>query len=1171
MSGTRRTEDLHSAKMRQFIFQNPDGSFPPQGAIMAATDSRGSIAPTRDINVDSVTATTINVTGATTYEDLTVGTLNVTSGADFSGQLNVTDGNIRITNGNLFAPNVNADFSVTTQFLTASSTIDCSGTLTAGDIISNNSVNASSINAPGATFTDLTVTNTASIFNITTRALDALDLIKTPLLTVDNPSHNALATIEGTLQITGAMNIISGSATINGPLNIIGTAPITSNKATIANITSTSIKSTDISAQHIRAADISTNYLWAANAYIGSQIVGSYNFTDLSATHISAGIIDVSSINVSGALNLSSIIGTDISANIIRTNGLISTVVDTPTINLNGATTTGVMTYNDISGLFINGVSVINVLYPAVPFAEAAIINNLSSVTDIAATLTALVDSYNSFLNIFSGRGIIVNIKPSIILNSPLSVQFILKGVTKSPLILNAPGYTVEQLMSLLTTYGKDSSGNQIIRFSASENPDRNNWRVTITTVDVTNTTYITDITGMPTGSLQLLRYLGFTPPLSGSQFERYDLAGVSYVRTGFPLAASYISPNTFSDSEQFLNNIPAPTYTVSGDPYSLPITFTDISGIAAITGGLVAIRANGNYVLYPPTNPNISILGLQPFTNYPVDLTYLDNYNSNTLTTTLSTTKIPTPTVSVSSIAFNRFTLSWPQPYPSKTYKFILTGQIGETTWTPVLGTYVVKSTTVPGRFTRTSGSSGYSYSPTTSSNCDLSGGGYVSFSDVSGITCIVGLTVNLLSTASTGYGFYITSDGGVRYIQGNIISSTIIETYNSTTKFMIVYDGNYVGFYINGVNRQTVQNTLIGALRLDLKFGSANNPINNLVVAPLLSSAFTCYPLPQNSPYDITIYSFDQQTNQLVQFQQSYVSESIDVITATTVLNVPTPAVVDISNTNLAKRIQWSPATPVDVSGTLYYAVNGGGSSSYSIPTGVSSFDITGLSNTGDISCSLYYTDNYYNSVSGSSVDAPFDTAFGFRDLSANAVSPLILDNVGITRGVGYMFPAVAAGASTDSPWLGYTVEFINFPEGISEISGQTMTLNINVYDVSGATLNGLYTSPSADISLNLSLYPIIASISGPIPANTTALVNATIAFNTSFTLTKNTIIMYSVGAGTGRLRFSTFNISTPPNNVILPNIRDLATAVTYNSSNILSNGFRLTETGSLCEFSF
>jgi hypothetical protein len=495
-----------------------------------------------------------------------------------------------------------------------------------------------------------------------------------------------------------------------------------------------------------------------------------------------------------------------------------------------------------------------------------------------------------------------------------------------------------------------------------------------------------------------------------------------------------------------------------------------------------------------------------------------------------------------------------------------MLTGPIGETTWTPVLGTGIVKSTVVPSRFTRTSGSGYNGNIPTTSSNCDLSGGGYVSFSNISNVTCIVGLSVNLSASASTGYGFYITSDG-VRYIQGNILSSTIY-TYNSTTEFMIVYDGNYVGVYIDGVNIQTVQNTLIGALRLDLKIANLGNTINNLVVAPLLSSAFTCSPLPQNSPYTITLYSFDQQSNQTVNLQQKYVSDSVDVVTSTLPLNVPTPSIDDISNTNVVKRIQWSPATTFDVSGTLYYEVNGVGSSSYSIPTGVSSFDITGLSATGDISCSLYYTDNYYNSVSGLSVDAPYDTAFGFRDLSASDISGLILDNVGITRGIGYMFPAVAAGASTDSPWLGYKVEFINFPEGISEISGQTMTLNINVYDVSGATLNALYASPSAAFPINLSLYPIIASISVPIPANTTALVNATIAFNNSFTLTKNTIIMYSVGPGTGRLRFSTFNISTPPNDEL--DIRPLATAVTYNSFNILSNGFRLTETGSLCEFS-
>ena len=1170
MSGTRRTEDLHSAKVRQFIFQNPDGSFPLQGAVMAAADSRGSIVPTRDIVVDSVTTDTIIVTGTIVQENLNVGTLTVTSGADISGELTVTGGNIILTNGTLFAPNIIVDSSVTTQALFAD-TIDCSGSLTTQSFTST-SVNATDINASTAIFTDLSVNNLASIFNIETTSLEATNIITTPLLNVDN-SGNGIATINGTLTVNGPLNIPAGSATINGPLTITGSSPITATNAIITNLTSTSISAIDISAQQIRATDISTNYIWAATAYIASQNVGSYNFTDLSAINIDAQTIDVSSINVTGVLNTTSINISDISANLITTNDLISTVVETSTINLNGTTTTGVMTYNDISdisGLFINGVSVVNMLYPAVPFPEAAIINNLSTVSDIAATLLALINSYNLFLNNFSGRGIIVNVEPSILLFSPLSVQFIVKGVAKPPLILNAPSYVVGTLMTLLTTYGQDSSGNQVITFSATKNPSTLKWVVTITNSDLSGTTYITDVTGMPTGSLQLLRYLGFTLGLFDTRFESYSLAGSQYTRTGYPLAASNISDIPFSESEQFPNTIPTPVYTLSGDPYSLPITFTNMSGIAS---GLVAVSANSNYILYPPTNPNITVLGLQPITPYTVLLTYLDNRNSDTVSTILTTTKIPAPTVSVSGITFNRFTLTWPQPYPGRTYKFMLTGPIGETTWTPVLGTGVVKSTTVPSRFTRTSGSFGYTNMPTTSSNCDLSGGGYVSFSDISNITCIVGLTVDLSASMYTGYGFYITAAGEVRYIQGNSVYSTILDTYNSTTEFMIVYDGNYVGFYINGVNRQTVQNTLIGALRLDLKFASTNIPINNLVVAPLLSSAFTCRPLLQNSPYTITLYSFDQQSNQAVNLQQKYVSDSIDVVTSTLPLNVPTPSIVDISNTNIAKRIQWSPATTSDVSGTLYYEVNGAGSSSYSIPTGVSSFNITtGITGTGDISCSLYYTDNYYNSVYGSSVDASFNTAFGFRDLSANAVSPLILDNVGITRGVGYMFPAIAAGASIDSPWLGYTVNKISFPQGISEISGTTMTLNINVYDVSGASLSPLYASPSASVPLTLSLYPVIASINSvDISANTTALVNTDISFNNSFTLTKNTIIMYSVGPGAGRLRFRTFNISTPPNNVILPNIRDLATAVTYNSSTILSNGFRLTETGSLCEFSY
>lgn len=46
MSGNKKTEDLHSLKTRQFIMQNPDGSYPPMNYVLAFADNRGNVVPT---------------------------------------------------------------------------------------------------------------------------------------------------------------------------------------------------------------------------------------------------------------------------------------------------------------------------------------------------------------------------------------------------------------------------------------------------------------------------------------------------------------------------------------------------------------------------------------------------------------------------------------------------------------------------------------------------------------------------------------------------------------------------------------------------------------------------------------------------------------------------------------------------------------------------------------------------------------------------------------------------------------------------------------------------------------------------------------------------------------------------------------------------------------------
>ena len=61
MSGIRRTEDLHTLKTRNLIMQDNNGYFPVSGAVLAAANDKGTIVPTRDLDVNSVSLDTLRV------------------------------------------------------------------------------------------------------------------------------------------------------------------------------------------------------------------------------------------------------------------------------------------------------------------------------------------------------------------------------------------------------------------------------------------------------------------------------------------------------------------------------------------------------------------------------------------------------------------------------------------------------------------------------------------------------------------------------------------------------------------------------------------------------------------------------------------------------------------------------------------------------------------------------------------------------------------------------------------------------------------------------------------------------------------------------------------------------------------------------------------------------
>jgi hypothetical protein len=108
MSGVKRTDDFHSVKTRGLVVQNSDNSFPLQGSVMAASDSRGHMIASRDININSIAINNDKV--------LIDGDGNITANSiilDSSAVAIETVGDIRSIGANIY----NSGDQVTTGFV----------------------------------------------------------------------------------------------------------------------------------------------------------------------------------------------------------------------------------------------------------------------------------------------------------------------------------------------------------------------------------------------------------------------------------------------------------------------------------------------------------------------------------------------------------------------------------------------------------------------------------------------------------------------------------------------------------------------------------------------------------------------------------------------------------------------------------------------------------------------------------------------------------------------------------------------------------------------------------------------------------------------------------------------------------------------------------------------
>lgn len=728
MSGARRTEDFNAVKTRQLILVNPDGSFPVQGQLIGVTDSRGTLGPTPNPVFGTISATNINVANYPNYQDISAVTIQADT---------ITTNTLDVTNnGRLTAYDICAN-RVETVYLTV--TDICADCITVDTIYSRqigsaaNPVDVGNFIQVNSSDITSSVTIETPYLNVTSQ-LDAQDIsvtnidaerITTVELAVNEITRaeiiNTIALDVGTadindLTVTGVANIPTLVSTDITSTNIVATnATITGNLTTSgtfnpANITTAG---TITAGRIVGLTDISSASIYAGVATFDTLNVTTANvdISGLNYPSLSANVITGGQINATGRLVVAgSAVLNDVSASSLFVsrgtilNTVTATQITAPTINATQRITLfdtaelpsvippnpGVLTYDVSDGLLLNGllVSTSAAFGRTQPFSLVTATNNLATVTDVSATLLDLLNSYNAFLTLFSNAKLMIQLTPVVNFLSPYSIQFVINNVAQPPLILSgkyslgATNVGATTLMTILT-----QAALNYIRFTST--PDTNNdWRVTIDVSGSNN--FISDVSGMPTGSLQVLRTLGFPINISSNPYETYALNGpqTEYILTPVPLAAGYSATGAILPQlVQYTNNLAVPIYTLSGNiyPYSLPIVFTNLVGSS--TAQYLAINYNNVYTLYPNTISLVTFSGLTPNTSYPFTFNYLDMSNNSFVSPLLTTTKIPAPSnITSTGVSFNMFTLNWSQPFPGKVYTFTLDAS-GQYITTPITG----------------------------------------------------------------------------------------------------------------------------------------------------------------------------------------------------------------------------------------------------------------------------------------------------------------------------------------------------------------------------------------------------------------------------------------------------------------------------------------------------
>ena len=1021
--------DLQSVKTRQLILQNPDGSFPATGGILAIVDSLGRVGTVSDMSVATVTVDTINITGAILQDNITVAevqalTLGRAATADVSGLL---------TAGDISATNVNMIYLAASD---VSSGPIVTGTLDTATLYSPyleiTDLSASTMKATQSTVVQNLVGTNASLQDLTTNSLEVGNTASTDNLDVYNlnATHSTFTSL--TSEIANCSTLISGSIksnTLDTQTATIETDVSTNNLAVAGTFVfnQLNLDTVIVNGTLSSSRSINTNTIEANTTTVGDlsaelysvtrlNVKNLYNVNALNADTSTVTNIQTQRVNTGGISATGRTVLNKLSANTLfaagatvadvsATNMYIQTMNATTDISLNG----GGLTYAPPSTLLVNSVPTTRTQALAQqPYYPTYVYNDLATTTDISNTLLDLINSFNDFVYIFSERAIAVNqYYPRYTINSDLTIQFTVLGVTKPPVYFLPGSYTILDIVNRLNAVSP------VIQFNALPPVllTKPGWQIKIVVTGGGNNTYIGDVTSVPTGSLQMLRYLGFVINDISNSFQTYTFSeGGAESTTLYNIYGSYISTDHIGFVTNNPNILPAPIYDVSSsDPYAL--TFI-INNAVNSQAKYICINIANEYLLYEATTTIMTVYGLSSYTSYQVSIFYLDNYNrSATSTKTVTTPRIPAPTVTSSS-TFNSITLSWAQPYSGLTYQFHIDAS----------GQYIVQAP-------------------------------------------------NILTTTSYTY--------------------------------------------------------------------------TNLL---------------RNTPYSFNVYSIDISNN----------SRSVATPVAVSTTNyavaqafniVYQPGYTTAQHTNIPIGISWDSGPPSgspNATGTLKYKINSGSTRTASISTGLNQYLTSDLSGVvGDISCTLIYTDNSYNTVTYTSVSPvvpsgliSYTNSFGFSkppgftgtyptDVSANASSPLVLDNVNIL-GLGYL-PIAAPGGIGGSPsmdmWRENTFNSVAFYKGIRNTTANPVTFVANVYymPISDYYANGFspknyfYQNPYtySNVSLNLAGgYPIAAQSAPYTLAGNTSTTTATLQFPSTLTFTESTLVVFQITSGSGNVQFATYD---------------------------------------------